>query len=73
MRIYERHQLEPHPHADRARVAHPRFSCVVCGLRADCLVCKECALTTEASIKWLERLPASERVTKGLEVLRGMG
>ena len=48
-------------------------SCVVCGLRADVLICKECALRTESSIAWLETLPASERVTKALGILRGMG
>ena len=34
-----------------------RQSCAVCGLRADCLICKECAQQPEASIKWLEKLP----------------
>ncbi len=48
-------------------------SCAVCGLRADVLVCKECALNTETSIAWLETLPGSERVTKALELLRRMG
>lgn len=49
-----------------------RTSCVVCGLRADCLICKECALNTEASIKWLEQLPASELVTKAITFLRSL-
>ncbi len=52
--------------------APPRSTCVVCNLRADCLVCKECAGRAESSIKWLERLPTSERVTKALEVLRSL-
>ena len=51
----------------------PRTSCAVCGLRADCLICKECANDTEASIRWLEGLPQGDKVTKALEVLRGMG
>ncbi len=50
-----------------------RVSCVVCGLRADCLICKECALNTEASIRWLETLPTSERIVVALEQLRRMG
>lgn len=49
-----------------------RTSCVVCGLRADCLICKECALNTEASIKWLEQLPASELVTKAITFLQSL-
>ena len=49
-----------------------RQSCVVCNLRADCLICKECALRPKTSIAWLERLPSSERVEKGLELLRRM-
>jgi len=50
----------------------PRVACAVCGLRSDVLICKECALNTEASIKWLERLPATERVKIALEQLRRM-
>lgn len=49
-----------------------RMACAVCGLRSDVLVCKECALDTVASIRWLEQLPRDERVEKALEVLRGM-
>ncbi len=57
----------------RPLTARQRTSCVVCGLRADCLVCKECALDTAASIRWLETLPRDPRVVKAIELLRGMG
>ena len=50
--------------------ARPRLTCVVCGLRAEVLICKECASEPEASIKWLETLPGSERIKVALEVLR---
>ena len=50
-----------------------RQSCAVCGLRAEALVCAMCMLRPKTSIAWLERLPQGERVTKALEVLRGMG
>ena len=48
----------------------PRTSCAVCGLRADCLICKECTNRPTESIRWLEQLPTSERVTKALDVLK---
>lgn len=50
-----------------------RLACAVCGLRSDVLICKECALDTVASIRWLETLPQDDRVAKALDVLRKMG
>lgn len=50
-----------------------RLACAVCGLRSDVLICKECALDTEASIRWLEQLPRDSRVEKALDQLRRMG
>lgn len=56
------------------RQTTPRLtSCGVCGLRAEVLICKECANDTAASIRWLETLPQGNRVDKALALLRGMG
>ncbi len=64
------HHRAPRPVGSASLVK--RQSCAVCGLRADCLICKECTLDIEASIKWLERLPQGDRVTRALELLREM-
>lgn len=50
--------------------APPRANCAVCGLRADVLICKECAVAPEAAITWLTRLPGlNARQAKALALL----